>query len=125
MPKCPTCEGLRDKRSYQCQDCRFKYNHPRKGTGASPDGFAVTARGYIARRINGKLKYQHRLVMEEFLGRELREDEHVHHKNGIKTDNRLENLEVIESSEHHRQHMLEDGRAKEMSILGHAARWGK
>lgn len=50
--------------------------------------------GYVQQKVGPKWIMQHRLVMETKIGRPLEANEHVHHMNGIRDDNRPENLEL-------------------------------
>jgi hypothetical protein len=54
----------------------------------------VDPNGYVRLYIDGRMKFEHRHVVEQALGRPLAAWENVHHLNGVRHDNRLENLEV-------------------------------
>lgn len=60
---------------------------------------------------------EHDLVMECIIGRHLKDDEVVHHINGVRNDNRKENLKLMTFSEHARHHMLERCRNKRRNDL--------
>ncbi len=56
-----------------------------------PENPNANATGYIL---------EHRKIMAAYLGRKLKRSEDVHHINGVKTDNRIENLQVMNHSDH-------------------------
>ena len=101
---CPTCRRL--KRKKKCPKCGklilFESNVCLKchnGSGENnpnwKGGKTVHRGGYLAILVaRHKYKFEHILVMEKHLKRKLFKNENVHHLNGVRDDNRIENLEL-------------------------------
>ncbi len=104
-----------------CQKCSRRVNAPkgkdhknwRGGKFIGYDGYVIvnirslSGRSFeiasqMARVIHGKpaIVSEHRLVMAVYLDRPLSPSEVIHHKNGKKTDNRIENLEIVTHADH-------------------------
>lgn len=95
----PLCRhpGCGQPRVAKCL-CPLHYDRARRGTDMDApkrvsDG-TWRMNGYVMVRHNGENIRQHRLIMEQALGRRLAPWENVHHVNGVRDDNRLENLEL-------------------------------
>lgn len=106
--RCPACRSrdicdcgnLKQKHSVACIKCSsqaLEFNgHWRGGKTRHKAGYImVRLPGHPrAKTGGGYYVFEHILVMEDHLGRHLFPDESIHHINGVRDDNRIENLEL-------------------------------
>ena len=104
--ECPNCKRifrpLRKTSHYCCKRCSWDNNG---GSNRKPESWWMNSKGYIEGKIwlpDGKQRRvkQHRWIIECQIGRRLNPQEDIHHLNGIKSDNRVENLQLIHHSGH-------------------------
>jgi len=132
-----------EKPHYICQVCSMRKNalagrtanNNGKGEGNNnwkggkiwmkPSGYAMVRiypeDFFYPMRTSDGYVLEHRLVMAKYLGRNLQKWELVHHKNGKRDDNRLENLELSLQGNHIRMHSkgYKDGYIKGL-VDGHS-----
>lgn len=91
-------------RGLRCRACFIKWN--RGANHPVWKGTRINFQGYVDIRVNGRRQAMHRLIWEEAYG-PIPEGHVIHHLNGDRADNRLENLELMTSAQHGKLHRNE------------------
>lgn len=89
-----------DSKKRTCsRECGYKIRKSNPYNKGKGNGW-INTKGYKEIRINGKIVKEHRYIVEQHYNIKLNNNDDVHHINGIKTDNRIENLQIISHSKH-------------------------
>lgn len=93
-------------------------------TKHEPNG-SPNIKRYRKRRIGGRITQEHTYVAEQLLGRRLQSGENLHHRNGLKLDNRPDNLILFPTMSAHRQYENRYREYLEMCIREGYLVWAK
>ena len=113
----PHTKGIYCSRKCSGLDNRSSNNQFWKGGKIlRKDGYIEVYTGRHKENKHPIYELEHRVVMENYLGRNLTNIELVHHRNGKKTDNRIENLELISLKKHSSLHHSKKDKSKWVKV---------
>ena len=120
--QCAFCGKEMNKRKWELngsvnnfcnKECYYEYIRENPKTGEyhpNWNGGVYMQDGYKSlKQEDGSYKFEHRIVMEEYLGRELSSDEIIHHIDGNRSNNDISNLQLLSRTEHieiHREDLI-------------------
>ena len=121
--ECPSCkilyarafksvnEVIKKSGYWQCKNCTVTKRNISK---AKPFGSTrINSKGYVLQKTENGWIQQHIFVMQNHIGRTLNKDEVVHHINEDKTDNNINNLQLMTHVEHTKLHHIGKKRTQE------------
>ena len=111
--------GMRKRKAVKCLNCGNEFETTRHRfcsqkcaceyrKKSNPGNGYWYENGYKVLWNGGNSIKEHIKVMQDFLGRELTKDEVVHHINGVKDDNRIDNLKLMTKGEHSSYHRYQE-----------------
>ena len=95
------------RRLSEAKRCNFNGLNGYGHTKSHPGGYVLAYAPRHPRAHKDGYVMLHTITVERAIGRYLSENEVVHHKNHMRNDNRIENLQLMTKHEHSSMHMKE------------------